>query len=147
MALRWPAAGEPGGAAQFLFDAQQLVVFADAVGAARRSGLDLAGRCPHRQVRDRRVLGFAGAVRDDRAVVGVAGHLHRVERLRDRADLIELDQQCVADPICDAALQNLGIGHEHVVADELHRAPSSRVSSCQPSQSPSATPSSIEMIG
>src|SRR6185295_17880610 len=31
------------GRAEFFFDAQQLVVFADAIGAAGRSGLDLTG--------------------------------------------------------------------------------------------------------
>ena len=46
------------------------------------------------------------------------------------------------------ALQDLRVGDEHVVADQLDaRRRASRVSSFQPSQSPSARPSSIEMIG
>ena len=49
-----------------------------------------------------RVLGLARAVRGDRRVAGVPRHLHRVERLGDRADLIELDQQRVADALRDA---------------------------------------------
>jgi hypothetical protein len=36
------AAGISGRAPEFLFDAQQLVVLGDAVGAAGRAGLDLA---------------------------------------------------------------------------------------------------------
>ena len=40
------------GVAELLFDAQQLIVLRDAVGAARRSGLDLAG--VRRRPRDRR---------------------------------------------------------------------------------------------
>ena len=50
-----------------------------------------------REVGDGRVFGFARAVRDDRGVVRVARHRHGVERLGDGADLIELDQQRVAD--------------------------------------------------
>src|SRR5713101_9589241 len=34
---------EAGGGAEFLFDAEELVVFGDAVGAAGGAGLDLAG--------------------------------------------------------------------------------------------------------
>ena len=41
--------------------------FADAVGAAGRAGLDLPAAGADREVGDRRVLGLAGAVRDDRA--------------------------------------------------------------------------------
>ena len=89
-----------------------------------------------------------GAVRDHAAVAGVTRHRDGVERFRDRADLIQLHQQGVGDPFLDAARENLGVGHEDVVADELDpvcRAPWSAFSS--PSQSPSARPSSIEMIG
>ena len=60
--------------AELLFDAQQLVVFADAIGAAGRAGLDLSGAGADGEVGDRRVFGFAGAVRDDRGVAGVARH-------------------------------------------------------------------------
>ena len=49
------------------------------------------------EVGDGRVFGLARAVRDDRGVAGVARHRARVERLGDRADLIQLDQQRVAD--------------------------------------------------
>ena len=56
-------------AAQFLFDAQELVVFRDAVGAAGRSGLDLTGARGHHEIGDERVFGFAGAMRDDVGVV------------------------------------------------------------------------------
>ena len=46
------------------------------------------------------------------------------------------------------SLQDLGVGDEQVVADQLDLAcPSARVSIAQPSQSPSPMPSSIVMIG
>ena len=41
-----------------LFDAQQLIVLADAIGPARRSGLDLTGGGPDRQVYIRVFGGF-----------------------------------------------------------------------------------------
>ena len=56
------SAGEHGGRAQALFDAQQLVVLGDAIGAAGRAGLDLARVGGHREVRDERIFGLAGAV-------------------------------------------------------------------------------------
>ena len=87
------------------------------------------------EIGDRRVLGFAGSMRDDARVAGVARHRDRVERFGDRADLIQLDEQRVADVLADAAPQDLGVGDEHVVADQLHArrrarwsAPSSRPS-------------------
>ena len=77
----------------------------DAIGAARRAGLDLARAGADRQVGDRRVFGLARAVRDDRRVAGVARHRDGVERFGDRADLIQLDQQRVADAFVDALLR------------------------------------------
>src|SRR2546422_1748987 len=41
------AAGEAGGGAQFLLDAQQLVVLGDAVGARGGAGFDLPGAHSH----------------------------------------------------------------------------------------------------
>jgi GAF domain-containing protein len=55
-------------------DAQELVVLRDAVGAARRAGLDLARVGGDREVGDEGVLGLARAVRDDRAVAVAARH-------------------------------------------------------------------------
>jgi hypothetical protein len=46
---------------KLLFDAEQLVVFRQAVGAAERAGLDLAAVRGHGDIGDGRVLGFVGA--------------------------------------------------------------------------------------
>src|SRR5580765_7934169 len=78
---RWP---------ELFLDAQQLVVFADAIGAAGRSGLDLSRGGPDRQVGDSRVLGLARSVRDDGRVTGIGRHADGVERLGDGADLVQL---------------------------------------------------------
>ena len=55
-------AGVNGVIAQLFLDAQELVVLRDAVGAGRRTGLDLAGIEGDYKIGDGAVLGFAGAV-------------------------------------------------------------------------------------
>ena len=105
--------------AQFLFNAQELVVLGDAVGAAHGTGLDLAGVRRDGDVGDRGVLGFAGAVRGDGRVAGAVGHLDGVERLGERADLVDLDEDRVGGAELDALFEVLDVGDEEVVADEL----------------------------
>ena len=83
------------------------------------AGLDLPGAHGDGEIGDEGVFGFAGAVRDDGGVAGLAGHLDGVDRFGDGADLVELDQNRVGDAFGDAALQALGIGDEEIVADQL----------------------------
>ena len=47
-------------------------------------------------------------------------HLDGVERLGQRADLVDLDQDRIGDALPDAVAQPLGVGDEQIVADELH---------------------------
>ena len=84
------------------------------------AGLDLPGAAADRDVGDRGVLGLAGAVRDHRRVAGAARQAHGVQRLRQRADLVHLDQDGVGHAGRDALLQRGRVGHEQVVADQLH---------------------------
>ena len=51
--------------AQQLLDAQELVVFRQAIRAAQRAGLDLAAVRRHRNVRDGRAFGFTGTMAED----------------------------------------------------------------------------------
>src|SRR5207253_4854568 len=106
--------------AELFLDAKQLVVLVDAFAAGGRAGLDLAGIGAHRQVSDRGVFGFARTMRDDRSEARRAGHFDRVERLGDAANLIDFDQDGIRRPLSDTPAQAFGIGHEQVVADELH---------------------------
>ncbi len=66
------------------------------------------------------VFGFAAAVRDHCGVAGGLGHLDGFQGLGQRANLVELDQDRVADALLDAFLEDAGVGHEQVVADQLH---------------------------
>ena len=71
-------------------------------------------------VGDGRVFRLAGAVAHDRRVTAAAGHLHRIQRLAQRANLVDLDQDAVGHPLVDPLLEPLCAGHKQVVADELH---------------------------
>ena len=55
----------------------------------------------------------------DGAVAGVARDRDRVERLGERPDLVELDQDRVRDAALDPLAQDRRVGDEDVVADEL----------------------------
>src|SRR6187549_3643004 len=55
--------------AQLLFDAEELIVLGDTVGAGSGPGLDLASVGRDRDVGDRYVLGLARAMRDDGRVL------------------------------------------------------------------------------
>ena len=58
-------------------------------------------------------------MRDHGGVARALGHLDGGEGFRQRADLVDLDQDRVGDALVDAFLQDLGVGHEQVVADQL----------------------------
>ncbi len=88
-------AGIFGGIAQFGFDAQQLVVLGNAVGAGGRAGLDLAHVQGHGQVGDGAVLGLAGAVGGNGPPAGPVAGLDGFDGLGQRADLVEFHQQGV----------------------------------------------------
>ena len=103
-----------------LLDAQELVVFRHAVGAAQRPGLDLAGVGRHGNVRDGRVFRLAGAMADDRGVIVVLRQFDGVQRLGERADLVHFHQDRIRRAGVDATLQELHVRDEQVIADELN---------------------------
>src|SRR5215210_1393439 len=109
--------------AEGLLDAQELVVLRHAVRAGGRAGLDLPGAHCNGKIRDRRVLGLPAAVAYHRRVPGLVRKLHRLEGLRQRADLVHLHQDGVAHALPDAPGQDLLVRDEEVVAHELDPAP------------------------
>ena len=56
----------------------------------------------------------------DASVTGLLGSLDGLERLGERADLVDLDQNRVGGAQLDALLEALGVGDEQVVAHQLH---------------------------
>src|SRR5271154_6548051 len=66
---------------ELLLDSDQLVVFGDPVRARQRSGLDLAAVGGDRQIGDRRIFGFARAVREHRPPPCPLSDLDRVKGL------------------------------------------------------------------
>ena len=85
-----------------------------------RARLDLAGVGRDHQIGDGAVLCLARTVTDHCRVPGAVSQLDGVERLGERADLVELDEHAVRDPALDAHLDAVDVGDEQVVADELN---------------------------
>ena len=85
-----------GAVAEFFLDAEELVVFADAVGPAKTAGLDLADAARHHKVGNRAVFGLAAAMTDHRPVAVPSRQRDAIKRLRQRADLVELQGQLPA---------------------------------------------------
>ena len=110
-------ASELGDVAQFVFDTQQLVVLADAVGAAQGAGFDLSGVGGYGEIGDGGVFGFAATMGDYGGVTGAFGHLDSVEGFGEGADLVDLNQDRVGDFLIDAFFENFGVGDEEVVAN------------------------------
>src|SRR5271156_2571492 len=96
------AAGEAGGVAEGFLDAEELVVFGDAVGAGGGAGFNLAGAHSDDEIGEEGVFGFAAAMGDDGGVIGFAGHFYGFDGFTHGADLIELDEDGVADALGDA---------------------------------------------
>src|SRR5262245_5009260 len=104
---------------ELLLDAEQLVVLRDAVAPRRRACLDLPGAVGNREIGDRRILGLAGPVRHDGGVTVRARERQRLGGLRDRPDLVDLDEDRVCCAAVDPVAESLDVRDEDVVADEL----------------------------
>ena len=86
-----------GGSPELLLDAQELVVLGDPVAAGRRTRLDLPAVRGDGEVGDGDVLGLTRPVGHHRRVAVAAGERDRVQRLAQRADLVDLHQDRVGD--------------------------------------------------
>jgi hypothetical protein len=92
--------------AEYWFDAQKLIVFSRGDSSAERAGFDLAAVRRHGEVRDGRVLGFAGAVGKDGGAFVRLREGDRLERFGQRADLIHLHENPVGGAGINAFLMN-----------------------------------------
>lgn len=104
---------------QRFFDTNQLVVFSNAVRTAHRTSFDLACSGTNSQVGNGSVFSFARTVRDNSGVASVFRHLDSSQSFGQRTDLVELDQDGVSDAFFDAFFQDLGVGYEQVVTNQL----------------------------
>src|SRR3990172_11347000 len=105
--------------AELLFDPEELVVLRHPVGARGGSRLDLPRARRHGEIGDGGVLRLPRAVRDDRRIAARPRELDGVERLGERPDLVDLDEDRVRDTALDPAPEPLDVRGEQVVADEL----------------------------
>ena len=74
----------------------------------------------HSQIGNGGVFGLAAAVADHAGVAIAAAQVDRLERFAQRADLIHLDQDRIGDAQINAPLQSGAVGHEQVIAHQLH---------------------------
>ena len=132
---------------EFTLDSEQAIVFGRAIRARHRTGLDPAAMASHRQVRDAGVLGLAGTVRHDHPIAVAGGQAQHLLHLRQRADLVGLDQDGIGQALPDALLEQARIGAEHVVADQLATGAQPFGEHFPAGGSSSAMPSSMAMIG
>src|SRR5260370_16683161 len=94
---------EAGGGAQVFLDAEKLIVLGDAVGAAGGAGFDLAGGRSHGEIGDESVFGLAGSMGNDGIVAGFTRELDGVNSFGYGSDLIQLDENGLADAPLAAA--------------------------------------------
>ncbi len=105
--------------AQSFFDTNQLVVFSNTVRTAHRTSFDLACSSTNSQVSDGSVFSFARTVRDNCSVASIFRHLDCSQSFGQRTDLVEFDQDGVSDTFFDTFFQDLGVGYEQVVTNQL----------------------------
>lgn len=104
---------------QSFFDTNQLVVFSNTVRTAHRTGFDLACSSTNSRVSDGSVFSFARTVRNNCSVASVFRHLDCSQSFGQRTDLVEFDQDGVSDAFFDTFFQDLGVGYEQIVTNQL----------------------------
>src|SRR5688572_8074993 len=90
---------------ELFLDAEELIVFGHAVAAGGGARLDLAAVRRHGDVGDRRILRLAATVAQDGGVAVAHREVHGLERLAERADLVDLYQDRVGGAGVDALLE------------------------------------------
>lgn len=117
-------AGVDGVGTELLLNTEDLVQLGQTLGAARSTGLDLARAETDSNVGNGDILGLTGAVgHHDTPVVGV-GVLGGLDRLGQRTDLVDLEQESVAGLELDGLLDTDRVGHGQVVTGNCGLAPS-----------------------
>src|SRR5262249_48486473 len=105
---------------KFFCDPQQLVVLGHAVTPTGCTGLDLTGVGRHRDVSNGRILGFPRAMTDHSGVMVLLCQIDRRKCLRQRADLIDLDQNGIRHVFGYSSSEKFHIRDKKIVADQLN---------------------------
>src|SRR5574341_57348 len=105
--------------AELFLGADELVVLGNTVGAGEGAGLDLARVRGNGKVCDGGVLALSGAVGHDRGVPCPLRHFDGIQGLGEGADLVEFNQDGIADALLDAFFEDGRVRHEDVVPYEL----------------------------
>mmetsp|Transcript_59097 Transcript_59097/g.139619 ORF Transcript_59097/g.139619 Transcript_59097/m.139619 type:complete len:444 (+) Transcript_59097:291-1622(+) len=105
--------------AKLLLDTHELVVLGSPLRAARGAGLDLSRPEADNEVRDGGVLRLARTVRHHHAPPLSLGHLASLDRLRDRPDLVHLEEEGVARLLLETGGDARGVRHQKVIAHNL----------------------------
>ena len=111
-----------GGRAQFLLDAEQLIVFCHTLTSAGSAGLDLAGVQCNSQVCDCGVLSLTGTMRGNSGVACIVGHLDSFQSFGYGTDLIQFDQDGISAAKSNSFGKTLGVGYEEVISYQLNLA-------------------------
>src|SRR5512133_1017068 len=119
LALEHGLSGVFLGTSELVGNPQELVVLRDAVAAREAAGLDLSRVRGHGEISNECVLGLARSVRDDGSVTRTLSETDGIERLGERANLVDLDQNRVGNSLLDPLSEANLVRHEQVVADQL----------------------------
>mmetsp|Transcript_11197 Transcript_11197/g.30124 ORF Transcript_11197/g.30124 Transcript_11197/m.30124 type:complete len:261 (-) Transcript_11197:718-1500(-) len=104
---------------ELFFNAQQLIILRKSLGAAWRARLDLTCAKPDNQIGNETVLSLARAMADHDAPILRAAHVVGLDRLGNRADLVDLQQQRIAGVLIKRHLDARGVRHEQIVTNDL----------------------------
>lgn len=112
-------AGVDSVGAKLLLDTEDLVKLGKTLRTAGSTGLDLARAETDGNVSDGNVLSLTGAVGDhDTPAIGV-GVLGGLDRLGERTDLVDLEEEGVARLELDGLLDTEGVGDSQVVTRNM----------------------------
>src|SRR5205085_7513892 len=81
---------------------------------------DLPRVSGYSEIRDERIFSLTRTMRNDRRAAVSLRELDAVQGLRQRSDLIDLDQDRVCYTQVDPFLQKLRVSNKQIVSDELH---------------------------
>lgn len=112
-------AGIPCRWSKVFTDSKQLVIFANPLCSAQRSGLDLSNAGRNGQVGDCSILGLSASVTYNRCPAGSPGHIYRFQRLGECSYLVWLYQYRIRTVELYSFCHAFGIGYKQIVPNQF----------------------------